>query len=143
MANIKIPFNGTLWSIKDQYKADVCTKFIGRGSSKSSTNMYRSIFAELSLSNSSTYDENDIVFISVEGDRKCRFPFSKIEDEVRLALNANVTVVCDNSYNRNRSYNIGERELNTFLLNFGYVEILNNEHFSAFKMGNVNEKSNN
>ncbi len=135
MADIKFPYDGSTWSTKDQHKADICTKFIGRGSVRSSTNRYRMAFAEKQLANTSEYNENDIVFVSVEGNRKGRFSFDRIKNEVILALNAKAVIVCDNDYNRNRSYNVGERELYEFLIQQGYVEFINNQHYSAFRKG--------
>jgi len=103
---------------KDQAKAVRCTKFIGRGSANSSTRAYA--IAAGSLANSGRYDETDVVMISAEGNRRGR----QAPDfaEINRAVGARASFVTDNQYDRSRSYNLGEREVVSFLAARGYVE---------------------
>lgn len=103
---------------KDLKKAFKSNKFIGRGSALSSTNKY--LVAASDLGNCGKYESTDVVFISTEGNRKNRIPFHK--EEIDKAIEAKVMFITDDMYNRNRSYNIGEREVANHLKNNGYVE---------------------
>lgn len=104
---------------KDQKKSDKANKFIGRGSDNSSTEQYRKDWGE--LANVGEYTDNDTVFVSVEGNRKNRISFDR--DEIKKAIDARVKFITDTAEDRNRPYNIGERELAEFLKENGYVEI--------------------
>lgn len=106
------------YTAKDQLKADVATKFIGRGSRASSTNAYR-IDAGV-LANCGQYHRYDIVFISAEGNRTGRL--SADFSELDRAVSAHATFITDSEYHRNREYNIGEREVAEYLRTNGYVE---------------------
>lgn len=104
---------------KDKKKFKNCNKLIARGSAKSSSsNKYR--IAAKSAANSSYYEQSDIVGVSVEGNRRGRVEANF--EELLLAIKANATIVTDNSYDRNRSYNIGERGIEKFLLKNNYTE---------------------
>lgn len=106
---------------KDSRKASVANKFIGRGSARSSTAYYAKQLTKTGYPvNCSNYTSEDVVFISVEGDRNGRLPFDDIE--VGLALSAGATLVTDKLADRSRPHNVGERELTLFLLPFGYKE---------------------
>lgn len=110
---------------KDQLKANLATKFIGQGSSKSSTNNYRICFGD--KANCGTYTDQDVVFVSVEGNRKDRLKLNSVE--LLLALKAKAKIITDTPFNRHRSYNIGEREAEALLLANGYKEIINTGHW--------------
>ena len=114
---VKLP-NTSPYTIKDQAKADACTKFIGRGSHPSSTRKYAEAFGR--LANCRQYTEADRVFISVEGNRSARLTFD--HHEVNLACTANVNFLTDDITNRSRPYNIGEREIAAYLTSKGYCE---------------------
>jgi hypothetical protein len=103
---------------KDLQKAKCATKFIGVGSQASSTNRYR--LAAGDLANCGQYVSSDVVFISAEGARRGRI--SVDVTELRNAAAAGVTFVTDNVHDRNRSYNVGEREVANCLLACGYVD---------------------
>ena len=103
---------------KDARKFEGITKFIGRGSTMSSTNMYR--VALKPIANTGLYKAFDIVGVSVEGNRRARKLLDK--NELSLALKAGCTIITDNLLNRSRRYNIGERELAYYLMDHGYVE---------------------
>ena len=104
------------FTAKDQLKADIATRFIGRGSPHSSTNRYAADFGP--LANSGSYKPSDRVFVSVEGNRLGRLKFDA--SEIDKAVAASASFVTDNDYHTNRSYNIGERELAAYLLSKGY-----------------------
>jgi hypothetical protein len=44
-------------------------------------------------------------------------------DEIRLAIAARATFVCDTAEDRQRPYNVGERTLMKFLLDSDYIEV--------------------
>lgn len=103
---------------KDQSKANIATKFIGRGSANSSTNQYRIDFGN--LANTSNYTNSDIVFISAEGNRTGRL--NPDFNEIDLAIKAKATIITDAPYHRNRAYNIGERQVVEYLKKANYQE---------------------
>lgn len=103
---------------KDLKKAQKANKFIGQGSLASSTNKY--MVAAGNLANTGKYDENDIVFISAEGLRKGRKNINT--DELLIAIEANVKFVTDNITDRQRHYNLGEREVASFLEKHQYKD---------------------
>jgi hypothetical protein len=104
---------------KDMEKANKSNKYIGQGSANSSTNKYR--LAAGNLANTGHYESDDIVFVSAEGNRTHRLSIDRVE--LQLAVDANVTFMTDNAFNRNRPYNIGEREVEFFLKKNGYQEV--------------------
>ena len=103
---------------KDQAKANIATKFIGRGSVNSSTNQYCKDFG--AMANTGNYTSNDIVFISAEGNRTGRL--NPDFNEIALAIKAKATIITDVPYHRNRSYNIGERQVVEYLKKANYQE---------------------
>lgn len=115
---------------KDQAKAKIATKFIGRGSNRSSTHLYGLQFGE--LANPGVYTEDDKVFVSVEGARKGRLPLDA--EEVTKAVLAGARIICDNCYNRNRDYNVGERELYALLYRLGAVCLTYNSSFAIYRL---------
>lgn len=107
---VTLPVTGT-YTAKDQAKSDMANKFIGRGSSRSSTEQYRQAWGD--RANSGAYKSNDIVFISAEGNRA-----GSIEPdfrEIRIAMDAGARFITDNKANRKRPYNTGERQVADFL----------------------------
>ena len=106
------------YTAKDQLKANIATKFIGRGSARSSTNSYARDFGP--LANYGEYESEDVVFISAEGSRGGRFPPDLIE--LAKATRSGATFVTDTQANRLRAYNVGEREVAAFLRTKGYTE---------------------
>lgn len=103
---------------KDLAKTKNATKFIGRGSLASSTNKYKEAAKE--LANSGNYVKEDIVFVSAEGMRRFREEVNF--DELQKAVDAGVTFVTDNLYDRTRPYNVGERQVAAFLKKNGYSD---------------------
>lgn len=103
---------------KDLKKTTNATKFIGRGSLASSTNKYR--MAAGDLANCGQYTSQDIVFVSAEGARRGRIDPDL--SELKLAVDAKATFVTDDKYNRERPYNMGERQVSYFLEKNGYQD---------------------
>lgn len=103
---------------KDVLKAKHATKFIGRGSAASSTNKY--MLAAGKLANCGQYDSNDIIFVSVEGQRMGRM--EPDFEELDLAINAKATFVMDNEADRSRPYNTGERQVAFYLKKHEYMD---------------------
>lgn len=103
---------------KDLAKTKNATKFIGRGSLASSTNKYKEAAKE--LANSGNYVKEDIVFVSAEGMRRFREEVNF--DELQKAVDAGVTFITDNLYDRTRPYNVGERQVAAFLKKNGYSD---------------------
>lgn len=103
---------------KDALKAVTANKFIGRGSSQSSTNKYR--LAAGNVANCGRYSSSDIVFVSAEGARRQRIEIDR--KEVELAAFAGVTFITDAPVDRNRAYNVGEREVASLLVSLGYSD---------------------
>lgn len=104
---------------KDAQKARFANKFIGQGSTKSSTAQYARVYG--TEANSGTYTPTDVVYVSVEGNRANRKPLDTVE--LQKALDAKAFIIADKPYDRNRPYNVGERELAEYLNAHEYVEI--------------------
>lgn len=102
------------YKTKDAVKFSICTKLITRGSLGSSSHGY----SLLPHANTGNYQPEDIVGISVNGKRYNRIPHD--EEEIRLAASSQVRFVTDNRFHRNRSFNIGEREVADLLESLGY-----------------------
>ena len=115
---MKLPYTGP-YTAKDQLKSNKANKFIGRGSARSSTNKYRIAWGE--LANCGEYDNTDVVFISAEGDRLGRKPPDL--NEILKATLAGAIMIIDVDKDRNRPYNVGEREVHQFLMSCGAREI--------------------
>ena len=109
---------------KEQDKADKANKFIGFGKSGSSTHVYRQDFGN--MANTSNYESTDIVFVSTNGNPSDKYRYKPMyrtfRKELDIAIKGGVTFITDNRYNRNRDYNIGERELAEYLTDKGYTD---------------------
>jgi len=114
---IKLTATGP-YTAKDQRKANLATKFIGRGAPGSSTAQYARDFGH--LANCGQYVETDVVFISTNGNRPNRI--TPDWDEIWKAVRAHCTIVIDAPHDRMRQYNIGEREVAAALHNSNYTE---------------------
>jgi hypothetical protein len=106
------------YGAKDQLKSDNADKFIGRGSAKSSTAQYAKDWGN--LANCGEYDKDDMVFVSAEGNRRGRVPIDT--SELRKAMMADVVFITDQPADRHRPYNVGEREVEAYLMANGYFE---------------------
>lgn len=106
---------------KDQAKSDKATKFIGRGSSRSSTAAYAKAWGDKANTSATWgYTEDDVVFVNAEGARSGRLPPDFTE--LQHAINAGCTFITDTPYHRARPYNLGEREVAQYLTLHGYKE---------------------
>lgn len=120
MAGVILP-KRNFYATKDQLKSDKANKFIGRGSFNSSTEGYRRAWAEIERANVGEYTSSDVVFVSAEGQRRGRF--SPPYEELMLAVDAGATLLTDDKRNRERPYNVGEREVVDFLVANNYTEV--------------------
>ena len=112
---------------KDQLKANLANKFIGQGSSLSSTNQYRKDYGLMAnTGDRMDYLPTDMVFISAEGNRRGRVGIDV--NEIVKACEAEVKFITDTPYHRNRSYNIGEREVAALLEQQGYSEHIHRDY---------------
>lgn len=118
MINLRISSKKTGFFHKDQAKADLATKFIGRGSIASSTHAYS--IAAGALANTGHYNRDDIVMISAEGARRGRIDPDYAE--IQRAMDAGAILLTDSPLHRERRYNVGERQVTDYLLRHGYVE---------------------
>lgn len=116
---VELPVTGP-YTAKDQLKADISNKFIGVGSDNSSTHAYMKAYGN--LANGTHYNSSDVVFISAEGNRTGRKEAPV--DLITLAAKQDVVFITDGKADRERSYNIGEREVETILKDLEYLEAL-------------------
>jgi hypothetical protein len=102
---------------KDLKKFELCNKLIAKGAPNSSTHMYATEdtfgFGQNNI-NSNSYTKNDVVGVSINGSRKNRISFDR--ELVYKALESGAIIIADNKYDRERHYNIGERELYDFIV---------------------------
>jgi hypothetical protein len=126
--------NPTRYQLKDIEKAKIANKFIGYGVVGSSTDLY-SIILPQEVVNCGTYTANDIVFVSINGRRGNRVSLEHpaLRGQLVAAVTAAACIVCDNKRHRNRSFNIGERELATTLVCADYMEVESNEFYSIWR----------
>lgn len=106
MLDISACLNRSRYAAKDAAKAAISTKYIGRGSDRSSTNAYRLAIGK-DRANTGSYSSGDVVWISAEGARVGRL--APDFAEIALACAARATLITDDAANRERSYNQGER----------------------------------
>lgn len=111
----------TPYHFKDAKKFKRCNKLIARGVFGSSSWLYAQ---NCSSVNTGIYTQDDIVGVSVNGGRASRLRFS--ESEVLLAISAGAVIITDCLLDRNRKFNVGEREIAKFLMANGYEEINGN-----------------
>lgn len=111
------------YATKDKIKFSCCNKLISKGAKGSSSWKY-SISGINDIQpdqvNCGEYHITDIVGVSVNGNRRNRVLFNK--SEVLRALEARVTIVKDTTFHTNRPFNIGERDLESFLIKNNYVK---------------------
>lgn len=110
----------TKYGLKDQRKSDKATQFIGLGSKGSSTNRYRIDWKK--KANTGVYTEDDVIFVSINGERTNGIKLEAIKSLLDLAIAAGAIFITDRPIDRNRDYNIGERELAEYLDKNGYTE---------------------
>lgn len=103
---------------KDNAKSTQATKFIGRGSARSSTAEYAQQWGD--KANTGSYTSTDRVFVSAEGNRTGRL--SPDAAEIGRATSAGATILTDGPADRAREYNAGERQVAEILASKGYSE---------------------
>lgn len=119
----KLPNVSEAIHAKDQAKSDKATKFIGFGAKGSSTDAYRKAWGN--RANSGQYTNQDTVFVSVNGKRAGRVSIhdSTFKNELQKAVDAGAKIIADTKAHRERSFNIGEQELASWLQSVGYQEL--------------------
>ena len=119
---------------KDRKKFSVCNAIITRGVTGSSSDKYKNNnILRLNLEiNKEEYSKKDVVGISVNGMRKNRLSFDR--KLVEKAIESGAIIVKDNDFNTNRQFNIGEKELELFLINMGCEKIEENKERSSWKL---------
>jgi len=123
---------------KDFEKFKNVNRLISRWSNESSSESYR--IAVWDMWNVWKYDDNDIVWISIEWWRTWRIWLDY--NEVKKAINSNVLAfVIDNKVNRNRYYNIWEREAEDFLIKNWYSEIWETWYFVKNKISLLDSRA--
>ena len=108
--------NNKYYRNKDAVKFSVCNKLISRGCIGSSSYFYNlNGIGKLKTNdvNCESYCEDDIVGVSVNGNRHNRKGLNKIL--IMTAIKSKVTFVSDSICEAKREYNTGERELILFL----------------------------
>lgn len=108
---------------KDMRKWENCNAFIGYGSKGSSTEYYRTvIWPRISKKINTGWQEGDVIGISVNGNRPGRMkaPWGLIENAASVE---GIAFITDKKKDRERTYNIGEREVAAFLKSLYFEEI--------------------
>ena len=124
---VELPIKGQ-YGAKDQAKANICNKYIGFGVAGSSTDNYRIAYGK--EANTGEYHQ-DIVFVSVNGGGR-EVPLEMYKEQLILAKENDCTIVCDNEYHRNRSYNTGERLIYALLMELGFTQTGSTDNYSVF-----------
>ena len=117
---VKLPVNEGVYGRKDAAKSAQATQFIGVGAPGSSTAKYAKAWGD--RANTGAYGVNDRVFVSMNGARPNAVPLEAIKEHLNAAMSAGATIIADAPRDRNRPYNVGERDLANYLSSAGYVE---------------------
>ncbi len=118
---------------KEEYKSKRATQFIGKGAfnkndEPSSTERYRELYAEYDLANTGDYTSDDIIWVSVNGNRAGRVKAivdGKLQGEYKnidTAMKAGASIIMDTAEHlASNKYNIGEKEVSEYLSDNGYT----------------------
>lgn len=108
---------------KDLKKFNQCNKMISYWVVWSSSYEYqKDIYKD--IVNQWKYYDWDIIWISINWNRKNRMWIEFYIDELNKMKWFNVKIIVDKKYDRYRSYNIWERELEKWLIDNWYIEII-------------------
>lgn len=131
-ARVILP-NTSPYTAKDQAKSDKANKFIGRGAPGSSTAAYAKAWGD--RANTGQYNENDKVFVSVNGNRPGALtpPWA----EIKKAMLGSATLITDKPADRARPFNSGERLVAEFLDENGYFEEKPGEWVRGYDIDNA------
>lgn len=120
---------------KDLEKFSICNRLISDGCIGSSSYIYKFFgIGNITVNNVNKefYTKDDIVGVSVNGARPNRISFDK--ELIKKVAEAGARFVTDNLYNANRNFNIGERELASFLFyDLGFIVESEDEHRRVWK----------
>jgi hypothetical protein len=112
--------NKMSYTEKDRIKFSICNKLITRGVQGSSSYRYETENPFDLIINPNEFKKSDIVGVSINGRRKGHLSFDR--NLVFDATQSRATLIKDNSFNTKRAYNIGERDLESYLVMQGYVK---------------------
>lgn len=127
---MRVQLVGGPYVAKDQHKLDMSTHYAFCGSAASSSSKYWGQLVSHRLSRVVDVSRvghamDNALYVSVEGYRRGRYAYSpstSAGQAVEHFLSIGGVVIADNEYDRRRSYNVGERELEAHLLSLGAVE---------------------
>lgn len=107
---------------KDLLKFSYCTHVLSIGVKGSSSHFYSTWEFQRNFKSLGEINRNSIVGLSANGDRPDRVIFP-VEWLIELK-NIGCVLITDNNFNRNRKFNIGEREIAHWLIenNYNYSE---------------------
>jgi len=117
---------------KEQYKSKRATQFIGKGAQNrkgedSSTERFRKLYDSYDIANTGDYTADDIVWVSVNGNRADRVKAvvdGKLQGEyknITLAMKVGASIIMDTAEHiASNKYNVGEVEVAAYLSKNGY-----------------------
>lgn len=105
---------------KDWKKAMMADAFIGFGVAGSSTARYAEALAKVGMK--VNVPTNGKVFVSINGAREGRIGIDAYRDLIIECAAKGAVFITDDKSNREREYNVGERELAELLMGLNYVE---------------------
>ena len=106
------------YQLKDAEKFAHCTHLVSFGCAGCSSALYATPEYQRKFQPYETVDETSVVGISTNGNRPNRVKFPT--EVLDILIETGCKIITDNAYHRNRSYNIGEREVAQYLLDHGY-----------------------
>lgn len=117
------------WLEKEIFKINKATQFIGVGSPNSSTYIYDNIYKKYNLSNTGIYNEDDLIWVSVNGNRNGRINpiidgvLQKEFKNIDLAIKSKSKFILDTKKHLDKTfiYNIGEIQIANYLKENNYL----------------------
>ena len=95
----------------------ICYWVVGSSTFKYQSTIYKEIV------NLHNYNHWDVVGISINGSRSNRMGIEFYKDELNLLSWKDVTIIVDWKYDRERSYNVWEREVVEYLKSIWFTEV--------------------
>lgn len=131
---------------KDQKKADQANAYIGFADTGSTKQYFDDAIEQGFPTNEGIVaNEDTIAFVSINGKGKLTDDnYNNTLEQVIRVLEAGGQIVVDNDYHAfdpKRSYNVGEKRLQTELRSKNY-NVVNNKDFNTYSKANENEESN-
>ena len=145
LGNLKLTTTNSFTS-KDQKKAEQANAYIGFADT-GSTKQYLDDATEQGFPTNEGIiaNEDTVAFVSINGKGKLTDDnYNKTLEQVIRVLEAGGKIIVDNDYHAfdpKRSYNVGEKRLQTELRTRNYI-VVNTKDFNTYYKANVNEESN-